>query len=522
MAFELYTLVIFSIALGLYLTRNQLKRLPLPPGPRKLPLVGNLFDVPSVFQWETYMEWSKTFHSDILHLNIAGTSVIVLSSSDAAVDLLEKRSAIYSDRARMPMVSELMGWDFNFGSLGDHWRAHRRLFHNVFHAEAAQMFRPTELSATHELLRRVLHDPDAFMDHLRHMAGEVIMSVAYGINVLPKNDPYVTLAEHAVHSFVFASVPGRFLVDSIPILKYVPEWFPGANFRRKAKEWRKLSRSMVDKPFAEAKRNIARNAPYSFAASALQTLEDCENKEHQEQIIKSTAGTMYLAGTDTSVSAVGTFILAMLCNPEAQLKAQAEIDSVVQKGHLPDFDDEASLPYVSAVVKEVLRWRPVTPIGVPHFLPVEDEYRGYRIPAGSIIIANAWAILHDEAIPPNALNFFSEALHVQRMYPDPYTFNPERFLLNGKPNPAVKSPDAAFGYGRRVCPGRHLATSSVWITVASILATFNITKAVGDDGNVIEPTHEYFPGLVMMPLPFKCSIKPRSKEAAELIQATVM
>ncbi|KAJ7483474.1 cytochrome P450 [Mycena latifolia] len=512
MVFELYTLAIFSIALGalcsLYLTRHRLKRLPLPPGPRKLPLVGNLFNVPSTFEWETYTEWSKAFHSDILHLNIAGTSVIVLSSSEAAVDLLERRSAIYSDRARMPMVIELMGWDFDFGLMkyGDHWRAHRRLFHNVFHAEAAQMFCPKELSATHELLRRLLHDPDAFMGHLRHMAGEVIMSVAYGIDVLPKNDPYVTLAQHAVQSEAIALVPGRFLVDSIPILKYVPEWFPGANFKRKAREWKKLSQSMVDKPFAEAKRNIASgNAPYSFTASALRTLEDCENKEYQEQVIKSTAGTMYIAGADSTVSALGTFILAMLCNPEAQLKAQAEIDSVVQKGHLPDFGDEASLPYVSAVVKEVLRWRPVTPIGIPHFLTVEDEYRGYRIPAGSIIIANAWAILHDEL-----------------MYPDPYTFNPERFLLNGKPNPAVMNPDAAFGYGRRVCPGRHMATSSVWITVASILATFNITKAVGDDGKVIEPSHEYFPALVMMPLPFKCSIKPRSQAAAELIQATVM
>jgi cytochrome P450 len=105
-------------------------------------------------------------------------------------------------------------------------------------------------------------------------------------------------------------------------------------------------------------------APYSFIASALRTPEDCTDKEYQEQTIKSTAGTMYTGGTDTTVSALGTFILAMLCNPEAQKKAQAEIDSVVQKGHLPDFDDEESLPYVSAVVNEVLRWRPVAPIGL--------------------------------------------------------------------------------------------------------------------------------------------------------------
>ncbi|KAJ7888842.1 cytochrome P450 [Mycena leptocephala] len=515
---DIYNLIICAtISLAIYFLRLRRNRLPLPPGPRKLPLVGNLFNLPSTFEWETYMQWNKRYStshqclpnwilttgfsdSDIIHLNVAGTSIIVLSSSEAAVNLLEKR-------ARLPMVNELMGWDFNFGFMkyGEHWRAHRRLFHNALNTEAARLFRPKELTASHELLRRMLHNPDGFMDHFRHMAGEIIMYVAYGIDVKPANDPYVTLAEAAVHSLADVGGPGRFLVDLIPLLKYVPEWFPGAGFKRQASIWRSLARSMVDTPFAQAKLNIAMgNAPHSFMASALQTLEDCADKEYQEQTIKSTAGTMYTAGTDSTVSALGTFILAMLSNPEAQKKAQAEIDSVVQKGHLPDFDDEESLLYVSAVVKEVLRWRAVTPIGIPHFLSVEDEYRGYRLPASSLVIANTWAILHDEV-----------------MYPDPYEFKPERFLLDGKPNPAIRNPDAAFGFGRRMCPGRHMATSSVWIAVASILATFDITKAVGEDGKVIEPNHAYFPGLVTMPLPFKCSIKPRSQETVDIIQATL-
>ncbi|KAJ7851374.1 cytochrome P450 [Mycena leptocephala] len=489
--FDIYNLILCAaISLAIYVLRLRRKRLPLPPGPRKLPLVGNLFDLPSTFEWETYMEWSKQYStsyqclpnwiltwpsdSDIIHLNIAGTSIIVLSSTEATMNLLEKRP-------RRPMVNELMGWDFSFGGMkyGEHWRAHRRLFHSVFHTEAAMLFRPKELTASHELLRRILHNPDGFMDHLRHMAGEIIMSVAYGIDVQPANDPYVTLAEAAVHSLANAIVPGRFLV-----------WFPGAGFKRQADTWRRLARSMVDKPFAQAKLNIVSpniwfnsshsvgygKGAVSFIVSALRTLDDCADKEYQEQTIKSTAGK----------------------------EGQAEIDSVVQKGHLPDFHDEESLPYLSAVVKEVLRWRAVTPIGIPHFLPVEDEYQGYRLPAGSIVIANIWAILHDEV-----------------MYPDPYAFKPERFLLDGKPNPAIRNPDAAFGFGRRVCPGRHMATSSVWIAMASILATFDITKAVGEDGKVIEPNHDYFSSVVTMPLPFKCSIKPRSQEAVDLIQATL-
>ncbi|KAJ7894648.1 cytochrome P450 [Mycena olivaceomarginata] len=112
-------------------------------------------------------------------------------------------------------------------------------------------------------------------------------------------------------------------------------------------------------------------------------------------------------------------------------------------------------------------------------------------------------------------------LQDETMYPNPEAFRPERFLLNGKLNPAIRDPETvAFGFGRRICPGKHMATSTLWITIASILSTFDIRKAVGKDGEVVEPTYEYFPGLVSSPLPFECSITPRSSQAVEVIQAT--
>ncbi|KAF7345573.1 hypothetical protein MVEN_01576000 [Mycena venus] len=405
------------------------------------------------------------------------------------------------------MVAELMGFDFLFSvaKYGDHWPKHRQLFHRAFNPTAARNYYPKERLACHELLRRLLHDPDNVMGHLRHMAGSIIMSVAYGINVLPQNDPFIKLARDAISTLAFAALPGRFLVDAIPALKFVPEWFPGAEFKRKAKGWRKMAHAMVDSPFAEAKRIIASGkAPASFTSVSLGNIDESEDREKAEASVKMVAGNMYAGGADTTVSALGTFFLAMLANPEAQEKAQAEIDAVIGNGDLPDFKDEESLPYVSALVKEVLRWRSVTPLAIPHYLAVEDEYKGYRLPAGSIVIPNAWAILHDEV-----------------MYPDPYSFNPDRFLLDGKPNPAVRSPEAAFGFGRRICPGRHMAHASMWISAVSILATFDITKAVGEDGKAIGPTYEYEDtGLLSMPLPFKCTIKPRSQRAVDLVRAT--
>ncbi|KAJ7055701.1 cytochrome P450 [Mycena amicta] len=495
---------ILLVIFALLFRQRRRTRIRLPPGPRKLPVLGNLLDMPSSFEWETYMEWSRAFNSDIIHLDIAGSSIIVLSSPQATTDLLEKRSTLYSDRPRLPMVNELMGWNFNFSFMkyGDRWRKLRRLFHQDFNADGMVKYFPKHRTACHELLRRLLRDPDRFLEHMRHMAGDVIMSTVYGIQVRPENDPYIQTAEDALRTLVYASIPGRFLVDLIPALMHVPEWFPGAGFKRTARKWRELSKDLVLRPFEETKRQLASDsAVTSFASSLLTSLPDSEH-----ELVKQAAGTTYSAGADTTVSILGSFVLAMLANPEAQQKAQLEIDSVCC-GILPDFElfanAEKTMPFVCAVMREVLRWRPALPL-VPHFLQTEDEYRGLRIPAQSIILANIWGILHDETT-----------------YPNPHSFLPERWLLpSGALNPAMQGWELAFGFGRRVCVGRHFALASVWMTIVSLLATFEIHKAVDENGVLVEPTHEYVSGLVMQPVPFRCSIKPRSPEAESAIRET--
>lgn len=109
------------------------------------------------------------------------------------------------------------------------------------------------------------------------------------------------------------------------------------------------------------------NATPSFTSRCLRTVDesnkDVNVKATLEEVVKATAANMYSAGSDTTASVLETFVLGMLANPEAQKRAQAEIDSVVGHGNLPDFVDQPALPYVSAIVKETLRWKNVTPIG---------------------------------------------------------------------------------------------------------------------------------------------------------------
>jgi len=208
------------------------------------------------------------------------------------------------------------------------------------------------------------------------------------------------------------------------------------------------------------------------------------------------------AGSDTTVSALSTFILAMTLHPEIQAKARAAIDHVVGQGRLPDFDDD--IPYLDAILREVLRWRPVVPLAIPHAVTTDDIYHDrYYIPRGAVVIGNSWAVLHDEAT----------------FGPKPNEFIPERWLnKDGKINTAIREPSNAFGYGRRSCPGRDVAQGSVWICIASILATFNISKSVDEKGVTLEPSGEYTSGMLSHPLPYRCEIRPRSDAVRATIQ----
>ena len=127
------------------------------------------------------------------------------------------------------------------------------------------------------------------------------------------------------------------------------------------------------------------------------------------------------------------FFLAMIFNPKAMRKAQEELDRVVGKGELPGFAHRDDLPYIDALIKEVLRWYPTIPFGVPVRAMRDDVYRGCIIPEGTIVMGNVSAIFRDPEV-----------------YPDPNTFNPDRFLKDGKINPLVLNPESrAFGAGRR-------------------------------------------------------------------------
>ncbi|KAJ7764633.1 cytochrome P450 [Mycena maculata] len=501
-------LILAAVSLCIRILFNRSKsplNLPFPPGPRPsaIPFIGNIADMPSSQEWKTFYEWGLA-HGPLIMVEIMGQKMCIINSYRVANELLNDRSLIYSDRPAMPMVNDLMDWKFNMGlqPYGPDYKKHRRVFQHGFNRRESTGYQPVQMRENTLLLQKLLTDPDKYDSHLRTTTGAVIMMIGLGYQIT-ENDEFVRIAEAAQLAMVSAARPGAYLVDLLPILKYIPEWFPGASFQKVARQGRELSQELQNKPFTWAVKQFNEgNALPSFFKDLMENKEVAsDDPAEAEHIIQCATAVMYATGADTILASTLTFILAMLHAPHVQKIAQEELDRVVGTDRLPNYTDQEALPYINAIVKESLRWELVIPLGVPHRAMEDDVYNGYFIPAGTIMIANQWGISHDEQV-----------------FSDPFAFRPERFLNKESPLPDPST--IAFGWGRRICPGRFLAENSLWLHVATILACFNISPAIGNDGKIVPPRN-YTSGMASRPLPFPCSITPRNEAAVELVKHSV-
>jgi len=192
----------------------------------------------------------------------------------------------------------------------------------------------------------------------------------------------------------------------------------------------------------------------------------------------------------------------MILYPATQAKAHAELDQVIGRERPPTISDRESLPYCWAIVQEVLRWQPVATVALPHVLDQDEEFQGYLLPKGTTIMPNIWAMGRDE-----------------RDFPSAEDFMPERFLSeDGKSlrtDVPGRSPSLAFGFGRRICPGYHLAEANIFAAVVSILWSSTISRAEGSKIEWLEPLG------VHRPKDFPIDVKPRFPGAVEILRASI-
>lgn len=434
----------------------------------------------------------------------------MINSIEVAQDLLEKRSANYSDRPPFILHSELMGWKSMLVHLryGDALRTARKWTFDAFSTKSAlKAYVPLQHRETYVLLNLLVNHPKNFDKHFARFAAAILTEIVYGHTVTSSQDPYIHIADQAAGATVEAGSPASMLVDFIPILRYYPTWLPGAGWKVKALAVRPLVEQMVDLPYNAVKNSmIAGTAQPSFVSNLVEQLtgENGQLAPDDEQLLKSTAGTLYGAVENTQC-VLTAFILAMVRYPHTFKKAREEMDRVVGTERLPDFGDRELLPYLELVIREVYRWHVPTPLGIPHYSVKDDEYNGYVIPGNSLVIANMWGIAHNTA-----------------RYPDPDEFYPERFEnLDKETSDRLDPRNYVFGFGRRLCPAKAFADANVFLVLAHIVAMLDISRMVDEYGREIVPEHAYKSGFTHYIPPFECTIRPRSEKVAVLLAQLV-
>ncbi|KAJ7623047.1 cytochrome P450 [Mycena polygramma] len=374
-------LVLAAWLLLLLVSRKRRRASMLPPGPPGAPLIGHLLRMPSTDDAFVFHQWAKTY-GDVMRLEVLGQTMIILDSHQAALDLLEKRGSIYSDRPRFT----LLGWDPSlvFLPYGRQFTKHRAMHQSYLGHHNVEQFKPMQTHEAHALVRNLINStPDKYEKCMERFAVGIIAQIVAGHRITSNDDSYLRMSHMIREVAARAGMPGGTPVGFFPMLQHFPPWFPGAHHVGIANEWKSTTREIYEYPLREV------------------------NKQRE------------------TGEAMPSFILDQL------ERGQAE----------------------------------------------DDDLKG----AAAIILVFA--------------NIRGMALN-EDVYSDPTSFRPERFLPRpvGRGEPYFNA--TVFGFGRRICTGKYVAENSLWVAIATILASCEISKAVDEHGNIIVPDNSLTDGII--------------------------
>ncbi|KAF2636135.1 cytochrome P450 oxidoreductase, partial [Massarina eburnea CBS 473.64] len=471
----------------------------LPPGPTTLPLIGNEHQIPKTNSQFLFMKWAKRY-GGIFSLKRFDSTTLVITDRKLVKDLIDKKSNIYSHRPSSLVAHLITNSDHLLVmQYGETWRTFRKLIHQYFMESRCEKehWKLQEAEAV-QMIHDFLVSPDLSSHHPKRYSNSITNSLVFGIRTKTVRDEYMTRLYEIMEKWsLVLEVGATPAVDSFVLLRLLPQCLLG-NWKNRALEVERLMKSLysdvLNKVKQRRREGIQRN---SFMDSVLDTQEKLALSENQMVFL---GGVLMEGGSDTSSSLILSLIQAMTKYPEVQARAHAEIDAVVGSDRSPQWADFTSLPYINMMIKEVHRWRPVTPLGVSHAVAEDDEFDGMKLPKGSTVILNIWGMHHDN-----------------EHWKAPEHFNPDRFTEF----PSLASVYAAsgawdkrdhFGYGagRRICPGIHLAERNLFIAVAKLLWAFNFSEKQGTVNNISEE-HGTTNGFLHSPTLYGCEVQVRSQ-----------
>ncbi|PIM99256.1 Cytochrome P450 CYP2 subfamily [Handroanthus impetiginosus] len=454
----LFSFIFFIIFLHKWWSTPQKN---LPPSPRKLPIIGNLHQL-GQYPHRSLHSLSKHY-GPLMLLHFGRVPILVVSSADAAHEIMKNQDSIFSNRPKLSIPDRLIygSKDVAFSPYGNYWREVRsicvlQLLSNK-RVQSCHRVREQETSMMVEKIRQmrssswVVNLSDIFVS----VSNDIICRVALGRK-------YGEDRKFKLFLRNFLELLGEYSVgDYIPCLGWI-DWVSGLN--GKVEKVARLFDEFLEGVIEEHSKQRKRGVDLDFADILLDFRRENEGSSlADDDAIKAIILDMFVAGTDTTSSVLEWTMAELIKNPKALKVLQDEVREVAREKEEITEDDVDKMHYLKAVIKESLRLHSPLPTLVPRQSTQDTKVLGYDIAAGTQVIVNAWAIGRDPLLWEN-----------------PNEFHPERFLDTNIDFRGFNFELIPFGAGRRGCPGIAFAMAINELVLAKLVHKFNFGLPNGE------------------------------------------
>ncbi|XP_061962257.1 cytochrome P450 726A27-like [Populus nigra] len=493
-----FLLLVFAVLrLGKKSKGHDSTRTP-PPGPWKLPLIGNIHQLASSATMPHYLcaHWAKKY-GPIMQIQIGEVPTVIISSPDAAKEVLKTQEINFAERPAL-LVSEIMlynGQGMSFAKFGDHWKLMRKAcIWGLFSATRKLSFRSIreeEVSNLISTIRSKAGSPINLRELLLDLSNEIITRTSIGKKCKNKARFLHTIEQ------VSKSVGGVNIVDLFPSARLVHMISNmTSSLQRLHEETDQMLEDIINERRAsrvEKKAGENKIEAGDDLLDVLLNLQDDGNFKVKTDSIKSIILEMFIGGSETSSTILEWTLAELMKNPSVMDKAQKEVRQVL--GNIENVDESSigNLNFLKLIIKETLRFHPPGPF-IPRVCVNSCEVHGYAIEANSKVMVSAWAIGRDP-------NYWIE----------PEKFHPERFLDISVDYKGANFEFIPFGSGRRICPGMTFGLANVELALAQLLYHFDWKLPNGVTPEALDMEEHYSSltrrkhDLILIPVPYRPS-----------------
>ncbi|XP_027061145.1 tabersonine 6,7-epoxidase [Coffea arabica] len=455
-------IILFLFAFLLFcslLTKLQKKTQPLklPPGPRQLPIIGNIPQLFGSLPHRILRDLAMK-HGPLMHLQLGELSTIIISSAEVAKEVMHEHDIIFASRPKLLAINIISynATSIAFSPYGDYWRQLRKICTvELLSQKRVQTFRSIREEAVSNMIRAIALQEGSVVNLSKEVSSltySIIAQAAFG----KKSNYQEEFISTAVD--IVQLVSGFNLAEMYPSVKILERI---SGMRQKVERTHRRLDEILENILTEHREKRAQPGKGEGKEDLVDVLLNVQKSGEfgaplTDSNLKAVILDIFSAGGETSSTAAQWTMLEMIKNPGVMRRAQEEIREVFGERGNVDESRIHELKYLQAVIKEAMRLHPPLPLLLPRECSKQCEIHGYEIPAKARVIINAWAIGRDP-----------------KHWTEPENFIPERFLDSEIDFRGTNFGYIPFGAGRRVCPGISFALPNVELMLAQLLYCFD-------------------------------------------------